>query len=209
MKNVIHQFLHFLQTFNPMEWEPKTTKKMEIFDLGDGSLSLQEMVNLNVGRRSQNCFFLLTLRQLYRSGMLVSHLVAALASNIFVIISEMMNFYQKYHRILFACHKILYKICPLQYFCRMHHYWGNWKIVGNKIYNTVFIFLVTYTIFSIRVYVLHKNCLEYFLYKIVWKECSLTFFIKTHSFWDNYKNDVLQYSNKMAVQHTWSIELPH
>ncbi len=59
-------------------------------------------------------------RQPYRSGMPDRHLVATLADNIFVNISKTMNFYLKCHRILFACHKILYKICSLQYCGTMH-----------------------------------------------------------------------------------------
>ncbi len=81
--------------------------------------------------------------------MIDRHLVATLASNIFVIISEIVNFYLKFHRILFASHKILYKICSSQYFGRMRHYRGNGKI--SRIYYTAATFLVTYIFFFIIV----------------------------------------------------------
>ncbi len=69
------------------EWFKKKMEKLK---------KLKSLVHEDVLQKNIDSYVLL-IRQLYKSGMLDRHLVALSPNNIFEIISENTNFYEKFH----------------------------------------------------------------------------------------------------------------
>ncbi len=76
--------------------------------------------------------------------MLDRYLVAVSANNIFIIISKIMSFYEKFRRTLFAFHKILYKKCSTQFLCKTSCYGEKNVQVTKKCEDSIMNFALCY-----------------------------------------------------------------